>query len=61
MATSGMVKVTFPEKDSIVNRIWQGYQHVEYLAGQGFMRNQQNLTQQKINCLPGCLNITRVC
>lgn len=61
MATSGMVKVEFAENQTFKNRLWEGYQHVEYLAGQGLMRNQQNLTQQKINCLPGCLNITRIC
>ena len=61
LASSGMVKVTFPDGSSFKDKLWEGYQHVEYLAGQGLLRNQQNLTQQKINCLPGCLNITRVC
>lgn len=60
LATTGMVKVNFTA-DTWLGKAMEGYQHVEYIAGQGFMRNQQNLTQQKINCLPGCLNITRVC
>jgi len=55
------VKVTFPKEESFKNMLWQGYQHVEYITGQGLLRNQQNLTQKKINCLPGCLNITRIC
>lgn len=55
-----MVKVQFTA-DTYFGKLMEYYQHVEYIAGQGFMRNQQNLTQQKINCLPGCLNITRVC
>ena len=55
-----MVKVQFTA-DTCIGKLMECYQHVEYIAGQGFLRNQQNLTQQKINCLPGCLNITKVC
>ena len=40
---------------------WVIYQHTSYLAGQVIFRFHQSKVTQKVNCLPGCIQILRVC
>ena len=36
-------------------------QYEEYISGQSIVRLQQKLTSEKITCLPGSLNVIRIC
>lgn len=41
--------------------LWTIYQHTSYIYGQVLIRLHQSQITKKVNCLPGCIQILKVC
>lgn len=58
MGVAGFIKIS-PHMNPW--SLWTIYQHISYIYGQLLVRLHQSRITRKVNCLPGCVQIFKIC